>query len=296
MSSGAVSINSGTLTSGNGADLILIQNNTGTAMTIGSQVTGSIGLTKFGRGTVILSNSSNSYNGATTVNAGTLQLGNNNVLPSTSAVAIGVAGTLDMQGNTDAVTSLAFGDFGGTLKMAANQTGSAQLAASGTAALGSGQTLDLTGMGTSQGLYKLVSAGTLTGAFGSVTGLNSAYVLRNGTLTPNELDAQHLADQSLAAASPVVNIISNQPLTVTGTLTNTAPSGSTSSGRCPDQHWRAGGRQSHHRQPAGPRHPLRGRHDRQRRLGRARQNLDRAEHGSKRDHDRRQHDRHGQRL
>ena len=69
----------GSLTSGNGTDLIVIQNNTtaGGAMTIGSTITDnvtSVALTKSGAGTLILTNSSNSYSGGTYLNAGVVKV------------------------------------------------------------------------------------------------------------------------------------------------------------------------------------------------------------------------------
>ncbi|MEI8037128.1 MAG: autotransporter-associated beta strand repeat-containing protein, partial [Verrucomicrobiota bacterium] len=149
-------------------------------------------------GTVTLS-AANSYTGPTFVNTGaTLALGINNAIPSNSAVTLGdatTAGTLSMGAYTNSLGSLAFGAGGGTLKLAANQTSAAQLAATGTVAVGSGNTLDLTGMSTSAGLYKLVSGSSLSGTFGTVTGLNSNYSL---LYSGSELDAQHKATVALA--------------------------------------------------------------------------------------------------
>ena len=55
-------------------------------------------LTKYGSGTLILVNSTNSYSGSTVINSGTIKLGNNNVIPSTSALSINNSSTLDMAG------------------------------------------------------------------------------------------------------------------------------------------------------------------------------------------------------
>ena len=63
----AVTINNGSLTSGNGADLIVHQHNTNAAgtLTIASRITGNIGLTKSGGGTLVLSNGANDFTGTT---------------------------------------------------------------------------------------------------------------------------------------------------------------------------------------------------------------------------------------
>jgi hypothetical protein len=179
-------------------------------------------------GTVTLS-AANSYNGPTFVNTGaTLALGINNAIPGNSAVTLGDAGTtgaLTMGAYTNSIASLAFGAGGGTLKLAANQTATAQLAASGTVVLGTTNTLDLTGMGTSAGLYKLVSGSSLSGTFSTVTGLNSAYTLKYGTVNANELDAQHKATAVLALGSNAPNVrVGSQ--TVNLSIGNAAPTGS----------------------------------------------------------------------
>ena len=174
-------------------------------------------------------NAANTYNGPTKVyNAGTLALGINNAIPSGSAVTLGDAttsGTLDMGSFTNTIASLSFGAGNGTLKLAANQTGSAQLAASGTVALGTGNSINLTGMGTSAGIYKLVSGSSLNGTFTTVTGLDGNYTLQYGTLNSNELDAQHKATISLALGTNAANVhVGSQ--TVNLSIGNTAFSGS----------------------------------------------------------------------
>jgi len=73
----ASTITGGTsLTSGNGQDLIVIQNNTAARLAIASLLTGSgIGLTKSGAGLLVLTNPGNNFTGTTFINAGILQLG-----------------------------------------------------------------------------------------------------------------------------------------------------------------------------------------------------------------------------
>ena len=166
------------------------------------------------------------------VSGGKIIVGINNAIPGNSAVTLGDAsttGVLNLQTFTNAIGSLSFGLGHGTVAMASNQTASAQLAASGTVDLGSGNTLNLTGMSNTAGLYKLISASTLSGTFGTVTGLNSNYVLRYGTVNANELDAQHLADQTFTLTTPTgtPRVLVNTGVALTGTLTNATPNGST---------------------------------------------------------------------
>lgn len=74
--SSAAAIVGGSLTSGNGQDLIVLQNNTGNAFTIGAAITNNgatpITLTKAGAGTLVLTGA-NSYTGGTCVGAGTVR-------------------------------------------------------------------------------------------------------------------------------------------------------------------------------------------------------------------------------
>ncbi len=112
-------IAAGSLTSGNGTDLIVNQFNllAGSSLTIASQIVNNgatpIGLTLGGNtlgagGTLILTNSSNSYSGATVVNAATiLRAGAANVVPQNSAVILSMLGTFDMNGFNQSVGSLA---------------------------------------------------------------------------------------------------------------------------------------------------------------------------------------------
>ncbi len=120
----------GTLTSGNGTDLIVNQFNTlaGSPLTISSAIVDNgatpIGLTLAGNtlqtaagqqgGTLILTNPANSYSGPTVINAATiLRAGNANVIPAASAVIISMLGTLDLNGFNQSIGSLA--NFNGSL-------------------------------------------------------------------------------------------------------------------------------------------------------------------------------------
>ncbi len=221
---------SGTLAK-NGTTLVLRNTNANSQIIVSNAITGANPNSDLivSGGTTTL-NAANTYVGPTSViDAGTLVLGINNAIPSNSAVTLGnagTAGTLNMGSSTNAIGSLSFGAGGGTLALAANQTGTAQLAASGTVVLGS-NSLNLTGMATSAGLYKLVSGSSLSGTFGTVTGLNSNYVLRYGTVTANQLDAQRKATIGAITATPAAAAIITGGSTAFGvTVSNTAPTDS----------------------------------------------------------------------
>ena len=70
-----------TLTSGNGLDLIVIQNSAAGTAIIASKITGlGIGLTKSGVGTLVLGNTANDYDGGTFINSGALVIGADSAL------------------------------------------------------------------------------------------------------------------------------------------------------------------------------------------------------------------------
>jgi len=224
---------SGTLAK-NGTTLVLQNTNAGSNIIVSQPITGPSAHSDLiiTGGTTTL-NAVSTYVGPTTVNGGgTLVLGISGAIPSNSDLALGDAtttGTLAMGGYTNAIGSLAFGAGGGTVALAANQTGSAQLAASGMVALGSGNTLDLTGMSNTAGLYKLISGNSLSGSFSTVTGLDGNYLLRYGTVNANELDAQHKATISTITATPAAGaIIAGTSTAFTFTVANSAPTNSAS--------------------------------------------------------------------
>ncbi len=80
--------------------------NNGTIVLAGVLGGGSGALAKTGTGTLIV-NGANSYTGTTTVSGGTLQFGVSGSLPSTSAVTINSAGTLDLSNLSESILSLA---------------------------------------------------------------------------------------------------------------------------------------------------------------------------------------------
>jgi autotransporter-associated beta strand protein len=177
---------------------------------------------------VTLSNTNNDYNGPTFVyGGGTLALGASGVIPNGSPVTLGdstTRGTLDLGTFTEAINQLAFSGSGGTVRMAANQTASPQLNSTSSLTLGSNASLDLSGMQTTAGNYRLISASSLSGTFGSVTGLDSNYLLRYGTVNANEVSAQRKAEFGTITATPAAATIITGGSTAFGyTVANLTP-------------------------------------------------------------------------
>jgi autotransporter-associated beta strand protein len=80
---------------------------TSRTFSLGGQISGAFGVTKLGVGTAILSSSANNYTGTTAVSAGKLQLGASNVIPNGASTGnVSVAGTLDLNGNSETVNGL----------------------------------------------------------------------------------------------------------------------------------------------------------------------------------------------
>src|SRR5262249_22951580 len=102
---GNVTLGSGSLNTGG--------NNTGT--TFSGSISGTGGIVKNGTGTFVVSGT-NTYSGATNINAGTLQLGPvaSGALASASAVSIASGATLDLNNNSATISSLC-GPGGGSI-------------------------------------------------------------------------------------------------------------------------------------------------------------------------------------
>jgi autotransporter-associated beta strand protein len=86
--------------------------------TIGLVLAGTQGFTKAGSGTLALS-VSNSYTGGTTINAGTVKMGNKSALGTAGTVTVNSAGTLDLGGKSTP-TTLAVTLAGGTISSSAS--------------------------------------------------------------------------------------------------------------------------------------------------------------------------------
>ena len=79
----------------NGASINTNANNA----TISSIIAGTVGLTKTGSGTLVLLTATNTYSGGTTINAGTIQVGDGTNIPSFNASAFGT-GTVTVNSGT----------------------------------------------------------------------------------------------------------------------------------------------------------------------------------------------------
>lgn len=192
----ATRITGGSLTSGNGQDLIIIQNNTNAAgaLTVDATITGAVGLTKSGGGQLILAGS-NDYTGATYLNGGVTRISSNANLGSVSTGAavhlnggtLSASASVALDNAGANARDVVLGSNGGTLDVASGQTmtvsgalrGEGNLAKTGTGAL------VLTGSSTQTGTTTvssgLVQVSGQTGP-GSIT-LNGASAVLAGSGT-----------------------------------------------------------------------------------------------------------------
>ncbi|MEN6406578.1 MAG: autotransporter-associated beta strand repeat-containing protein [Thermoguttaceae bacterium] len=95
----ATSIRADRLTSGNGQDLVILQNNRQKALIIASPMVGPMGVTKSGAGSLILTGR-NTYEGDFVINGGLVRLDKPNTLGGKTAGIHLLAGTLDLNGQT----------------------------------------------------------------------------------------------------------------------------------------------------------------------------------------------------
>ncbi len=126
---------------------------------------GNLSLTKTGSGIFTLSGA-NTYTGATTVSAGTLQLGASNVLSDSTAVTVAGGATFDVNSQTESIASLA-------------GAGAVSL---GTGALTTAGNANTTFSGTLSGTGSLTKAGSGTLTIGSDLGFGGDLNLTGGTL------------------------------------------------------------------------------------------------------------------
>jgi fibronectin-binding autotransporter adhesin len=141
---------------------------------------GSLALTKSGTGTMTLSGAS-TYKGATSVSAGTLQLGIANALPSGSAVTVSSGATLDLKGYSDLVGSLAGA---GTVD---------DVSGGGTSTLSAGNDNTSTTFSgiiqNTSGTVALTKTGTGTLTLSGTNTFSGATTVNGGTLLVNGTDA-----------------------------------------------------------------------------------------------------------
>ena len=220
--SGGTTISAGTLQLGNGGitgsivgnvtdNGVLEFNRTDTALNLGGNIGGTGSVVQAGTGTVTLSGT-NTYSGVTTVSAGTLQAGSLSALSATSDFTVVTGATLNLNGFSSAIGSLAGngtvtnsgaaatlsagGDnatsvFSGTLQ---NGPGALGLTKTGTG------TLTLSGTNTYSG-PTTVSAGTLQAGSATALSANSDFTV-NSIL---DLNGFSNAIGSLAGSGTITN-------------------------------------------------------------------------------------------
>jgi autotransporter-associated beta strand protein len=182
--SGTISSSTGILTSNSAFDV--------RSGTVSGRLGGSLGLTKSGSGNVTLSGT-NTYTGATTVNAGTLTYGANNVLANGSSIVVN-GGTLDIGTYVDTVAGVqllsgSISGSGGTLTSSSAydlRSGSVSAKLGGT--VGLTKSSDFTVVLLSANTYTgatTINAGTLTYGANDAISNSSALVIDGGTLDLN---------------------------------------------------------------------------------------------------------------
>ena len=187
--------------------------------TVSANLSGVNGLTKSTTGTVIVSGA-DTFTGATTISAGTLQLGASNALSSTSAVTLAAGATLDLNGFSQSLASLAGsgsitgGSAGGNaLTVGSDNTSTTYSGAlSGAADLtkkGNG-TLTLTGTNLYTGSTNL-NAGTVIADSDARLGSGGALRFGGGTLQA----AGNITSSRAISVSAGTGIINTNGFTVT---------------------------------------------------------------------------------
>jgi len=201
----------------NGYTLTTTGTGTGNAIATGA-ITGTGGVNKTGIGTLVLSNTGNTYNGTTAITAGSVQIGANNAGPASSAVTISTGAMLDVNNYTAAVGSLAGSGTvtlgNGTLTAGGDNSsttfsGAIGGAGGGFTKAGNG-TLILSGTNTYTGATT-VNAGTLQLGANNVLSSSTAVTISGGTF---DVNSRTQTISSLAGASGSLSIAAGGVLTV----------------------------------------------------------------------------------
>ncbi len=199
----AVSINNNNLTSGNGQDLIVTQNNSAGGMTITSNITGTTGLTKSGIGSLTLApNAANSFTGQLSINTGALILGNANALNSNGSTYNDVVfgGTSQINGTSSGANyvfqngTLTLNGFNATVASLASSADSSGTAIVQNASGSSAATLTVNGTtstnfagilqdGTGGNALSLTKSGSSTLTLSGASTYTGATTVSNGSLT-----------------------------------------------------------------------------------------------------------------
>lgn len=203
-----------------------------TTLTLNGVVSGTAAtndLVKVGAGTVVL-NAANTYQGTTTVSAGTLQISNENNLGANpgafNAAQLSLnGGTLRSSGSAvvidDANRGVTIGAAGGTFETDSNLTLATAVAGSGTLTKTGSGTLSLTSAANTHSGSVAIDAGTLAVSGGSAIGNASAVTVASGATF--DLTAANETIGSLAGAGSVS--LGTRTLSLGGDNTSTTYSG-----------------------------------------------------------------------
>ncbi len=171
VNSGNLYLTGGIATAGN----TLTITGTGNTEAMGA-ITGTGGIVKNGIGALILESTGNSYSGATTVNAGSLQIDAHGAGPSASAVSLAAAGTTLNVNNYNATVGSLSGVDGSVVTL-----GSGTLIAGGN----DGSTTFVGTMAGNGGSFVKTGTGTMTFTGANANSLSGTFAVNNGTVVLN---------------------------------------------------------------------------------------------------------------
>ena len=232
-------ITGGTLQGASGADLSVIQNNTGNSLAINSVIAdngAATGLTLSGPGTLTLGGS-NTFTGGVFINSGLLQMGNNGALGGGGGNLTLTGGTLDLHGNSAAVGALS-GNLGALIQNTAGGSPTLTIDTAGSTTFagaiqqniglvqnGSG-VLILSGTSNSYNGATTINGGTLQVGSGGATGSlgNASYgVVDNAALVYSQSSVT--VNNAISGSGSVSNVGAAGALTINKNIAMTGTGG-----------------------------------------------------------------------
>lgn len=221
----------GTITLGGGTTQTFTHGSGDTA-TISSVIAGSGALTKAGAGNLTLSGASNTFNGATTLSAGTLTVSGGDAISTNSSVSVAAGATLALAsneaiGNLSGAGSVTLGSFSLTSTQTADTTFSGSISGTGgvtiNQAASATYSTTFSGTNTYTGSTILANYGWLK-LSGDASMSNSSAVRVNGNSTLTLLSDQTIGSLASNSANARVQL-GSYTLTAGGDNTSTAASG-----------------------------------------------------------------------
>ena len=212
----AAVITGGILQSGNGQDLIIIQNNTANTLTLGSSIFGMSGLTKSGAGTLMISGDA-TYYGTTTINAGTIALsGTSATLGSHAPLTVAANAKADLS-QSIAIQTFANVNSAGTIVLGAggmalgsdnsSSTVSGMLTGSGGITKNGQGTLSLSGLNLYTGALMINTGSVAVTGYGTL-GIGSDVTINTADSIPAVLDLSNAASAvSIGSLSGAGNLL-----------------------------------------------------------------------------------------